>query len=129
MVVECFKLFSAGTGEEFAMAVKAYADTKDASLCSTVGKVAVNPEQSKHLATAFFRIYGRELEITNLRSEEYAESSRIPIVKVGTPEEDALRRDLTINSLFYNITNCIVIFLIFCCSFNFAHRYRCNFTC
>jgi tRNA nucleotidyltransferase (CCA-adding enzyme) len=27
----------------------------------------------------------------------------VPDVKIGTPLEDALRRDLTINSLFYNI--------------------------
>lgn len=29
--------------------------------------------------------------------------SRIPTIDIGTPEEDAYRRDLTINSLFYNV--------------------------
>ncbi|KAG1769639.1 hypothetical protein EDD22DRAFT_948891 [Suillus occidentalis] len=44
------------------------------------------------------------LDFVNLRSEEYAEDSRIPTeVKFGTPLEDALRRDLTINALFYNV--------------------------
>ena len=38
-----------------------------------------------------------------MRTETYAENSRIPEIKIGTPEEDALRRDLTINALFYNI--------------------------
>ena len=33
----------------------------------------------------------------------YAADSRIPTMEFGTPEQDALRRDLTINSLFYNI--------------------------
>lgn len=39
----------------------------------------------------------------NLRSETYAQGSRIPKMEFGTPEQDALRRDFTINSLFYNI--------------------------
>ena len=38
-----------------------------------------------------------------MRSEEYGADSRIPEIKIGTPEQDALRRDLTLNSLFYNI--------------------------
>lgn len=44
-----------------------------------------------------------EVDIVNLRTEEYAQNSRIPTVAIGTPYEDALRRDLTINSLYYNI--------------------------
>jgi tRNA nucleotidyltransferase (CCA-adding enzyme) len=27
----------------------------------------------------------------------------VPVIEIGTPEQDAFRRDLTINSLFYNI--------------------------
>lgn len=38
-----------------------------------------------------------------ITTETYAENSRIPVMSFGTPEEDAMRRDLTINSLFYNI--------------------------
>ena len=38
-----------------------------------------------------------------MRSESYSDNSRIPEIKPGTPEEDAARRDLTINALFYNI--------------------------
>lgn len=38
-----------------------------------------------------------------MRKEEYAQDSRIPIIEFGTPLEDALRRDLTINALFYNL--------------------------
>ena len=61
-----------------------------------------NPEQSKHLATATMNLHGLSLDFTNLRSETYADS-RIPQVDFGTPEQDAERRDFTINSLFYNL--------------------------
>ena len=44
-----------------------------------------------------------ELDFVNLRTEAYTEESRVPKVSIGTPAQDALRRDLTINSLFYNI--------------------------
>ncbi|MED6118205.1 hypothetical protein PIB30_000834 [Stylosanthes scabra] len=63
-----------------------------------------NPDQSKHLETARMRLFDMWIDFVNLRSEEYAENSRIPSKQsFGTAEEDAYRRDLTINSLFYNI--------------------------
>ena len=43
-----------------------------------------------------------DLDFVNLRKEIYTDS-RIPEIEFGTPLEDAERRDLTINSLFYNI--------------------------
>lgn len=64
--------------------------------------VEARPEQSKHLETAGCKLFGIDVEFTNLRSEEYTDS-RIPSMKFGTPREDAERRDSTINSLFYNI--------------------------
>lgn len=64
--------------------------------------------QSKHLETATIRIIDSNIDFVNLRKEEYDDDSRIPTVSIGTPLEDAYRRDLTINSLFYNInTNTI----------------------
>lgn len=69
------------------------------------GKIAVisaRPEQSKHLETAEVHILNHVVDFANLRKENYAES-RIPSIEPGTPLEDAQRRDLTINSLFYNI--------------------------
>jgi hypothetical protein len=62
-----------------------------------------NPEQSKHLETAKVNIMDKWVDFVNLRSEKYSETSRIPIVDIGTPEDDAFRRDFTINALFYNI--------------------------
>lgn len=43
------------------------------------------------------------MDLVNLRTESYCEHSRVPLVEIGTAEEDAYRRDLTINALFYNI--------------------------
>ena len=45
------------------------------------------------------------IDLVNLRNETYTEESRVPTIGIGTPTEDAYRRDLTINSLFYNIND------------------------
>ncbi|XP_077241459.1 polynucleotide adenylyltransferase family protein isoform X2 [Tasmannia lanceolata] len=70
-----------------------------------VGVIQCNPDQSKHLETARMRILDTWIDFVNLRSETYVQNSRIPTMKFGTAEEDAYRRDLTINSMFYNINN------------------------
>ncbi|KAI7832982.1 hypothetical protein BX661DRAFT_141311 [Kickxella alabastrina] len=69
----------------------------------TVAKITQNPERSKHLETATTSVLGLLVDFVNLRSETYNGDSRIPNVAFGTPLEDALRRDITINALFYNI--------------------------
>jgi tRNA nucleotidyltransferase (CCA-adding enzyme) len=75
----------------------------------SVGVVLKNPEKSKHLETATMRVNNYWIDFVNLRAEEYTSDSRIPdLMRIGTPEEDAFRRDLTINSLFYNINEGIV---------------------
>ena len=51
-----------------------------------------NPEQSKHLETARMKVNDMWIDFVNLRSETYAEGSRIPTMEFGTPEQDALRR-------------------------------------
>ncbi|CDU25492.1 related to tRNA nucleotidyltransferase [Sporisorium scitamineum] len=68
-----------------------------------IGKIAVNPEQSKNLETATARVLGLSLDFVNLRKETYDPGSRIPTMTFGTPKEDAERRDITINSLLYNV--------------------------
>lgn len=70
---------------------------------ATVGVIQKNPDQSKHLETATMRVLDVWLDLVNLRTETYSHDSRIPDVAIGTPLEDAMRRDLTINALFYNI--------------------------
>ncbi|KAJ7124812.1 hypothetical protein C8R43DRAFT_1147023 [Mycena crocata] len=95
-------------GEDFAHHLDAFAKSKNVK----TGVIAIfnpNPEQSKHLKTARIPIFGLELDLVNLRSEEYADNSRIPTAVAGAPQtfgtplQDALRRDITINALFYNI--------------------------
>ena len=89
-------------GDEFAFFVRDHEATK--GHCSSVGVVKENPDQSKHIRTASFKLHGLDLDINNLRSESYAENSRIPEVKFAEhPSEDALRRDFTVNALYYNL--------------------------
>lgn len=71
---------------------------------SSFGIIASNPEKSKHLETATIKINNMTLDFVNLRSEVYDLSSRIPnAIKFGSAIEDSFRRDITINSLFFNI--------------------------
>jgi tRNA nucleotidyltransferase (CCA-adding enzyme) len=65
--------------------------------------VEEDASKSKHLAVAKMKLFGLEVDLVNLRTEVYASDSRTPVVEMGTAEEDALRRDATINALFYNI--------------------------
>lgn len=107
------------TGHNFALFLQAYLSSDafqassvatelvraapDAPSISHIGKIAANPEQSKNLETATARVLGLDLDFVNLRKEAYEGTSRIPIMSFGTPREDALRRDITVNALFYNV--------------------------
>ncbi|EMR08762.1 hypothetical protein PNEG_02932 [Pneumocystis murina B123] len=93
------------SGYEFALCLNRYLRKNKAFQIgySHVAKIERNPEKSKHLETATTHIMGIELDFVNLRSESYCKDSRIPIMEFGTPEEDSLRRDCTINALFYNL--------------------------
>ena len=90
------------SGEEFAQFLKFELDKLDME-SSKVATIKVNPDKSKHLATSTMTIFGQHIDFVNLRTEKYTEKSRIPEIEIGTPKEDALRRDITINSMFYNI--------------------------
>lgn len=94
-------------GNQFAEKVNAYLCHKGQS-SATVAVIQKNPDQSKHLETARMRLLGVWLDFVNLRTETYSHDSRIPNVDIGTPREDALRRDLTINALFYNIASGVI---------------------
>lgn len=94
-------------GRHFAERVNSYL-VKHGMHRASVGLIQKNPDQSKHLETATMRVMDVWLDLVNLRTETYSHHSRIPDVGIGTPLEDAMRRDLTINALFYNINTAAI---------------------
>ena len=90
------------TGADFAECVLAHLNAQGIET-SKLAVIERNPEQSKHLETATMKVEGVSVDFVGLRAEEYAAGSRIPEVRLGTADEDALRRDLTINALFYRV--------------------------
>ena len=65
-------------GLSFAEHLAAFANQRGIETGS-ITKIAQNPDQSKHLETATLKVYGLDLDLVNLRSEEYADDSRIPM--------------------------------------------------
>ncbi|KAI8322209.1 poly A polymerase C-terminal region-like protein [Martensiomyces pterosporus] len=90
------------SGFDLAQHVNQYLADNDYPVRS-IAKINQNPERSKHLETATTSVLGLLVDFVNLRSETYNSDSRIPQIEFGTPTEDAYRRDITINALFYNI--------------------------
>ena len=64
-------------GFPFASKFAEYLKTRGIEV-TRVTKVESRAEQSKHLETAKVAVLGLDLDFVNLRSEEYAEGSRIP---------------------------------------------------
>ena len=69
-------------GLAFAEHLSTFAEGKGISL-GHIGKIAQNPDQSKHLETATLKVFDHDIDLVNLRSEAYAEGSRIPTEVVG----------------------------------------------
>ena len=90
------------TGADFVQSIRSFGTSNHIEGMGKTYLIEDNIEKSKHLATAGIDLFGQKVEFVNLRSEEYG-NSRVPTMKMGTPQEDAARRDLTINALFYNI--------------------------
>ncbi|KAK0557458.1 CCA tRNA nucleotidyltransferase, mitochondrial [Tilletia horrida] len=88
---------------DLAQRIAASSGSSAAPVTSSIAKIAANPEQSKNLETATARVFGLDLDFVNLRKEVYDGDTRIPVMSFGTAEEDAVRRDITINSMFYNV--------------------------
>ena len=102
------------TGFRFAKLIKEYLEQGQGSLryepniLGGLAKIEANPEKSKHLETVTTHIFGLDIDLVNLRKETYSETSRNPTMEFGTPEEDAMRRDATVNALFYNLSSATV---------------------
>ena len=105
---------SSMTGYNFGLCMKEFlvdssVQTRyDQNVLGGLAKIAANPEKSKHLETVTTKILDLEIDLVNLRKETYLEDSRNPTMEFGSPEEDALRRDATVNALFYNLSTCQV---------------------
>ena len=91
------------TGAEYATFVQSTLRDEGDGKVGSVGVIKANPDQSKHLETACMSVYGESIDFANLRSEVYADDSRIPEMAFGTALDDARRRDFTINALFFNV--------------------------
>jgi hypothetical protein len=89
------------SGVEFAQALSEWNEKKGGGGIK-FGVIQQNPEKSKHLETATATLGKYQIDFVNLRTEKYTDT-RIPMIEIGTPQEDADRRDLTINALFYNV--------------------------
>ncbi|MCJ1403697.1 CCA tRNA nucleotidyltransferase, mitochondrial [Xylographa trunciseda] len=97
------------TGFKFGTLMKQYLDDParrnqyGEDVVGRLAQIEANPEKSKHLETVTTKVLGLDIDLVNLRKETYDEDSRNPTMEFGTPEEDALRRDSTVNALFYNL--------------------------
>ena len=71
-----------------------------------------NPEKTKNIEAAkmYIPIDGNtvELDFVQSRTEEYGDNRREVTTKPASAQEDAMRRDLTINAIFYNINDKMV---------------------
>ncbi|EFQ33131.1 poly A polymerase head domain-containing protein [Colletotrichum graminicola M1.001] len=102
---------NAMTGYAFSLELRNYCAQDEHAKTHKIGpddmgslhRISANPDKSKHLETATTRMFGLDVDFVNLRKETYTQDSRNPMVEFGTAEEDALRRDATINALFYNL--------------------------
>ena len=89
------------SGENFAKLITKHLNINDPHVIES------NPDKTKNITTAktYIPIDGHKLEVdfAQARKEVYSDDSRNPTIENATPEEDAFRRDLTINSIFYDL--------------------------
>eukprot|EP00611_Tribonema_gayanum_P001258 TRINITY_DN10929_c0_g1_i5.p1 TRINITY_DN10929_c0_g1~~TRINITY_DN10929_c0_g1_i5.p1 ORF type:complete len:277 (-),score=66.97 TRINITY_DN10929_c0_g1_i5:408-1238(-) len=69
------------SGLAFAQVVNAQLKAKGEQT-RTIGVIQANPQQSKHLETATVKVLDMPIDFVNLRTESYAQDSRIPEVLV-----------------------------------------------
>ena len=66
-------------GYPFVLLFQSFLQSRDIEV-SSVHKVDMNAEKSKHLEPGGMTVFGQKIEFVNLRSEEYAADSRIPTI-------------------------------------------------
>lgn len=67
------------------------------------GVSEILPVTYPRFGTAMIRVKGFDVELVTARRESYSSESRKPITEPATLQDDALRRDFTVNALFLNI--------------------------
>ena len=93
------------SGQEYIKNLESEISSKEKEILKVIKN---SNENSSHLQTATVNLFGKDIDFVNLRKEVYKKNNRVPEITKGTPKEDAYRRDITINCLFYNINqNCI----------------------
>lgn len=74
-----------------------------ARLLFQAGVSTLPPVTYERFGTAMVAVAGAQVEIVTARRESYDSQSRKPIVQAATIEEDARRRDFTVNALLKSI--------------------------
>ncbi|MBS1719883.1 MAG: CCA tRNA nucleotidyltransferase [Armatimonadetes bacterium] len=92
-------------------------EIKDIDLCTTLdaselvdllwnrGLADHSPTHYGRFGTAMVHVAGEKIEVAITRKESYSETSRKPEVEPATLQEDAHRRDFTINALYWNLSS------------------------
>lgn len=74
-----------------------------ADLLYQKGVSSIPPVSYPRFGTAMFRVGGSTVELATARRESYSSESRKPFTEPATLQEDALRRDFTVNAIFLNL--------------------------
>lgn len=95
------------SGHAFAQFVFDWMKTNNVHIDHKMAVVKSNPDKSKHLETTILPMFGVPIDFVQLRKETYdanGEQSRIPTIETDvSAEDDALRRDFTMNAMFFNL--------------------------
>ncbi|MBX3097602.1 MAG: HDIG domain-containing protein [Fimbriimonadaceae bacterium] len=67
------------------------------------GVASNEPVVYPRFGTAMVMVHGTRIELATARKDNYEPNSRKPVVEAGTREEDARRRDFTVNALFRDV--------------------------
>ena len=95
--------------EKFTRKVGEFLQLKANKKVSRINVIPVKEQQSKNIKTTTTKLFEMEIDFVNLVEESSNfETEKIQTSPRGSPKTDAFRRDLTINSLFYNINESLV---------------------
>jgi len=95
-------------GAEFAKKIEEFARKNNIEDVGTGHEMEAAPGKRREIPTGTIKIFGNTIEVMPLRKDVgYSELNRDPDIELvgNNPQEDAKRRDFTINALFYNIHN------------------------